>query len=133
MSAIWPVASVLRLAMITLETTPDTLAWALIEQIISSRQPLPCSVLETPTMYLVVVPPPPVEPPHATRANAATSKAPTQRPAVSGRSRCVTDDHLLFSCGPNGPETPSSASPNAPVFTSCQVARLRAARRACSR
>src|SRR2546426_10515686 len=101
-SAIWPAASVLRLAMITLETTPETLAWALIEQIISSRQPLPCSVLETPTTYLVVVPPP-VEPPHAARANAATSKAATKRPAVSGRSRCVTDDHLLFPCGPNGP------------------------------
>src|SRR5438132_14274788 len=103
MSAICPAASVLRLAMTTLETTPDALAWALIEQIISSRQPLPCSVLETPTMYLVVVPPPLDVPPHATRANPATSKAATQRPAVSGRSRCVTDDHLLFPCGPNGP------------------------------
>src|SRR5438309_10046453 len=102
MSAICPAASVLRLAMTTLETTPDALAWALIEQIISSRQPLPCSVLETPTTYLVVVPPPPVEPPHAIRAKAPTIKAATHRPALSGHSRCVTDDHLLVCNRPTG-------------------------------
>src|SRR2546421_1352189 len=103
MSAIWPVASVVRLATITLETTPDALAWALIEQIISSRQPLPVSVLDTPTTYLVAVPPPLDVPPHATRANAASINAATKRPAVRGRSRCVTDDHLLIEYGPNGP------------------------------
>src|SRR5216684_6911255 len=110
--------------MITFETTPDTLAWALIEQIISSRQPLPCSVLETPTTYLVVVvvPPPPVEPPHATRAKAPTIKVATHRPAVSGHLRCVIDDTSCFKCGPYGPKPTSSASPNAPVCTSCQVA-----------
>src|SRR6266568_7417679 len=91
--------------MITLETAPDALACALIEQIISSRHPLPVSVLDTPTTYLVVVPPPfDWLPPHDTRANPATSKAATQRPAVSGRLRFVTDDHLLFSMRPpNGP------------------------------
>src|SRR5438445_6996555 len=103
MSAICPAASVVLLATITLETTPDALAWALIEQIISSRQPLPVSVLDTPTTYLVAVPPPLDVPPHATRANAATINAATNRPAVRGRSRCVTDDHLLIECGPNGP------------------------------
>src|SRR2546425_5519767 len=111
--------------MITLETTPDTLAWALIEQIISSRQPLPCSVLETPTTYLVV-PPPPDEPPHATRANAATSKAATKRPAASGRSRCVTDDHLLFSMRPTRAPADFLLLPNAPslhLLSSTEAAR----------
>src|SRR5439155_7576963 len=42
----------LRLATTTLETTPEASAWALIEQIISSRQPLPISGLDTPTTYL---------------------------------------------------------------------------------
>src|SRR2546427_11626522 len=74
MSAIWPAASVLRLAMITLETTPETLAWPLIQQMISSRQPLPCCVLEAPTTYLVGVPPP-AQPPHAATADAPTRKA----------------------------------------------------------
>ena len=41
----------LRLARMTLETLPDAKASALIEQTISSRQPLPMSVLETPTTY----------------------------------------------------------------------------------
>src|SRR5262249_13605574 len=41
----------LRLARMTLETLPDAKASALIEQTISSRQPLPTSVLETPTTY----------------------------------------------------------------------------------
>src|SRR5712691_4833375 len=81
--------------MITLETTPETLACALIEQIISSRQPLPCSVLETPTTYLVVPPPPPDPPPHAARADAASSKAATNRPAGSGRLPSLMDKHLL--------------------------------------
>ena len=40
-----------RLARITLETFPDASASALIEQTISSRQPLPMSVFETPTTY----------------------------------------------------------------------------------
>src|SRR5215469_8719104 len=51
-SAICSEGPPLRLATITLETTPDAAAWAFIEQIISSRQPLPVSVLETPTTYL---------------------------------------------------------------------------------
>src|SRR5579859_4850203 len=41
--------------MTILETSPETVAWAFIEQIISSRQPLPWSVLETPTTYLAVL------------------------------------------------------------------------------
>src|SRR5438270_2700200 len=133
MSAICPAASVLRLAMTTLETTPDALAWALIEQIISSRQPLPCSVLETPTTYLVVVPPLGDEPPHATRAKAPTIKAAIHRPALSGHSRCVTDDHLLVCNRPTWATNDFLCLPDAPVSTSCQVARLCAARRACSR
>ena len=39
----------LRLARMTFDTTPDAFACALIEQIISSRQPLPISVFDTPT------------------------------------------------------------------------------------
>ena len=132
MSAICPAASVLRLAMTTLETTPDALAWALIEQIISSRQPLPCSVLETPTTYLVV-PPPLGWLPHATIAKAPTINAATHRAVVKWRSRLVTDDHLLLHAARIGPLPASSCSPDASVSTSCQVARLRAARRACSR
>src|SRR5690348_1863654 len=92
MSAIWPAASVLRLAMMTLDTTPDAFACALMEQIISSRQPLPWSVFDTPTTYLVVPPPPPPElPPQATSAKAATSKAATMRPRERGHSNCVID------------------------------------------
>src|SRR5580700_9792004 len=49
----------LRLATITFETRPEASASALIEQIISSRQPLPISVLETPTMYLSAAKAPP--------------------------------------------------------------------------
>ncbi len=41
----------LRLARTILETMPDASASALIEQTISSRQPLPISVLETPITY----------------------------------------------------------------------------------
>jgi hypothetical protein len=55
-SAICPLGSVVRLAMMTLETMPDAFAWALMEQIISSRKPLPVSVLETPTTYFLVPP-----------------------------------------------------------------------------
>src|SRR5260370_9524754 len=88
MSAIWPAASVLRLAMTTFETTPEALAWALSEQIISSRQPLPCSVLETPPTYLVLLPPPPpLDPPQGARATASTRKAHPKRPAHTGCSR----------------------------------------------
>src|SRR5277367_5147818 len=52
MSAICSDGPPLRLATITFETLPEAWASALIEQIISSRQPLPVSVLETPTTYL---------------------------------------------------------------------------------
>ena len=48
MSSSWPAASVLRCAMLSLATLPEASACALIAQIISSRQPLPCTVLETP-------------------------------------------------------------------------------------
>ena len=48
MSSSWPAASVLRWAMLRLATLPEASACALIAQIISSRQPLPCTVLETP-------------------------------------------------------------------------------------
>jgi hypothetical protein len=51
-SAICSAGPPLRLATITFETMPEASAWALIEQIISSRQPLPISVLETPTTNL---------------------------------------------------------------------------------
>src|SRR6266550_5647237 len=68
-SEIWPLGSVVRLAVTTLETTPEALAWALMEQIISSRNPFPVSVLEMPTTYFLVPPPLPLEPPQA-----ATSK-----------------------------------------------------------
>src|SRR5258708_34763885 len=47
MSAICSVGPPLRLATITFDTLPDAFACALIEQIISSRQPLPVSVFET--------------------------------------------------------------------------------------
>ena len=37
--------------MLSDATSPETSAWALIEQIISSRQPLFVSVFETPMVY----------------------------------------------------------------------------------
>src|SRR3984893_1198773 len=76
MSAIWPLGSVLRLAMTIFETTPDALAWALMEQIISSRKPLPVSVLEMPTTYFLVPPVVVEDPPHAVASNPATSISP---------------------------------------------------------
>ena len=48
MSSSWPAASVLRWAMFSEATLPEASACALIAQIISSRQPLPCTVFETP-------------------------------------------------------------------------------------
>src|SRR5688500_15038614 len=51
MSSSWPAASVLRCAMLSELTSPEASACALIEQIISSRQPLPATVLETPMVY----------------------------------------------------------------------------------
>ena len=48
MSSSWPAASVLRWAMLRLATLPLSSACAFIAQIISSRQPLPCTVLEMP-------------------------------------------------------------------------------------
>ena len=51
MSAICSEGPPLRLARMTLETLPDARASALMEQTISSRQPLPMSVFETPTTY----------------------------------------------------------------------------------
>ena len=48
MSSSWPAASVLRWAMLSELTLPEASACALIEQIISSRQPLPCTVFDTP-------------------------------------------------------------------------------------
>ena len=41
MSDSWPGASVSRWMIVTLETLPDLTAWALAEQSIASRQPLP--------------------------------------------------------------------------------------------
>src|SRR6476659_1815623 len=52
MSAICSAGPPLRFATMTLEITPLAFAWALIAQIISSRQPLPTSVLETPMTYV---------------------------------------------------------------------------------
>ena len=49
MSAICSDGPPLRLATMTLESLPEASASALIEQIISSRQPLPISVFDTPT------------------------------------------------------------------------------------
>ena len=52
MSAICSAGPPLRLATITFETLPLESAWALTAQIISSRQPLPTSVLLTPSTHL---------------------------------------------------------------------------------
>src|SRR5262245_17439266 len=51
MSSSCPAASVLRWAMLSLATLPEASACAFIAQIISSRQPLPCTVFETPIVY----------------------------------------------------------------------------------
>src|SRR5712692_583555 len=76
MSAIWPLGSVVRLAVMTFDTMPEALAWALMEQIISSRKPLPVSVLEMPTTYffgpVVVL----LDPPQATASSPAASTNP---------------------------------------------------------
>src|ERR1700674_658737 len=74
-SAIWPLGSVVRLAVMTLETMPEAFAWALMEQIISSRKPLPVSVFEIPTTYFLVVPVL-VDPPQAVASNPAASIKP---------------------------------------------------------
>ena len=50
MSSDWPAASVLRWAMLSEATSPEASAWAFIAQIISSRQPLPWTVLEMPIL-----------------------------------------------------------------------------------
>ena len=55
MSAICSAGPPLRLAMITLLTMPLAFACALTAQIISSRQPLPTSVFETPMTYFACV------------------------------------------------------------------------------
>src|SRR5215208_3600472 len=52
MSALCSAAPPFLFATITLLTTPLAFAWALTAQIISSRQPLPTSVLETPITYV---------------------------------------------------------------------------------
>jgi hypothetical protein len=52
MSSSWPAASVLRCAMLRLSTMPLSSACAFIAQIISSRQPLPWTVLEMPIVYM---------------------------------------------------------------------------------
>src|SRR5256885_4347057 len=96
MSEIWPLGSVVRLAVMTLETTPEALAWALMEQIISSRNPFPVSVLEMPTTYFLVPPPLPLEPPQA-----ATSK-----PAA--RINPMAFGHLPADIG----QPPASFKPN---------------------
>src|SRR5919199_6726034 len=54
---IWALASPLTLWTRTSETCPEASACALTEQIISSRQPLPTSVLLTPILYFL----PPLE------------------------------------------------------------------------
>src|SRR4051794_4306528 len=51
MSAICSAGPPFLFATITLLTLPLAAAWALIEQIISSRQPLPTSVFDTPSTY----------------------------------------------------------------------------------
>src|ERR671935_94444 len=61
-SAICSVGPPLRLATTTLLTLPLASDSALTEQIISSRQPLPTSVLLTPTTYFLPPPPPEVPP-----------------------------------------------------------------------
>src|SRR5579883_3320839 len=71
MSAICSDGPPFRLATITFETRPDASASALIEQIISSRQPLPISVFDTPTMYLPAADA--VPPAAAAKAKAATA------------------------------------------------------------
>ena len=52
MSAICSAGPPLRFATTTLLITPLAFAWALMAQIISSRQPLPTSVFETPSTHL---------------------------------------------------------------------------------
>src|SRR5262245_29252883 len=52
MSALCSAGPPLRFATTTLLTTPLATAWALTAQIISSRQPLPTSVFETPRTYV---------------------------------------------------------------------------------
>src|SRR4030081_3935930 len=57
----------------TFDTMPEAFAWALMEQIISSRKPLPVSVLEMPTTYFLVPPVVVADPPHAMASTPATS------------------------------------------------------------
>src|SRR5256712_13413308 len=72
-SAIWPLGPVVRLAEMILETTPDALAWALIEQIISSRKSLSESLLWMATSYFLVQPVEVVSPSHADARKPATT------------------------------------------------------------
>src|SRR5436309_10430464 len=62
MSAACSAGPPFRSATITLLTLPLAAACALTAQIISSRQPLPTSVLETPRTYFLPAPPPFDEP-----------------------------------------------------------------------
>src|SRR6266581_1652935 len=77
-SAIWPLGSVVRLAVMILETTPEAFACALMEQIISSRKPLPVSVLEMPTTYFLV---PPLEVLERSQGSGLWVESPSQPPA----------------------------------------------------
>jgi len=96
----------------TFETTPEAFACALIEQIISSRKPLPVSVLEMPTTYFLAVPPVLLEPPQAATSKPAARINPMalghlptdiRQPPLNfkpsaGTARWVESDSLGKSC-----------------------------------
>src|SRR4030088_2275740 len=102
-SAIWPLGSVVRLATTTLETMPEAFAWALMEQIISSRKPLPVSVLDTPTTYFLVPLVDGVDPPQAV----ARSPAARINPMAFGHLPTDIYENLLLT-NPK-PRTPSES------------------------
>src|SRR5439155_199834 len=87
MSAIWPAGSVSRFARTTFETLPLTSASALIEQIISSRQPLLMCVFETPRTNLPALPEPERAVAVAATAMAAAARAVTTIPNRIARRR----------------------------------------------
>src|ERR1700716_1624909 len=121
----------------TLETTPEAVAWALMEQIISSRKPLPVSVWEIPTTYFLAPPLELLEPPQAATSTPAARinpmalghlpadirQPPLKFKPSAGTARWVESDSLGKSCAATlgGNRLPPNARDRKGRATRCQT------------
>ena len=101
MPAICALASPLTLWTSTSETWPEASACALTEQIISSRQPLPTSVLLTPILYIFFA---------AAAAAAGAAAAAVVAAAARGDDREYADEERE-QCDGTSPETHGDEDP----------------------